>query len=167
MCYRQLYTVTYTETQKIQKLTNPRSVNKLCWHYDVEINQNTKLVSALKRGGLCIINERVEKIFVVAEKYFHMNTQKFGLAVLDIKVMIVEKLKSFCYIRDFLMILNIFWKYQCQKKLWMLHYITYYIYCYILSFPFQNHCLFHKKIFRFKELKNNVNAMSQVNLLIS
>ena len=67
---------------------------------DVEINGNTKLISALNRGGLCIINETVEKIFVVAEKYFQINTQKFGLTVIDVK-MIVEKLKSFSYIRGF------------------------------------------------------------------
>ena len=67
---------------------------------DVEVNWNTKLVSALNCGGFCIINETVEKIFVVAEKYFHINTQKFGLAAIDIKV-IVEKLKSFSTIRDF------------------------------------------------------------------
>ena len=63
---------------------------------------------------LCIINETVEKISVVAENYFHINAQKFESAV-DIKV-IVERLKSFSYIRDFLMILNIFRKYQCLKK---------------------------------------------------
>ena len=56
-----------------------------------------------------------EKMFVVAEKYFHINTQKFGLAAIDIKV-IVEKLKSFSTIRDFLMTLNILRKYQCPKK---------------------------------------------------
>ena len=35
-----------------------------------------------------------------AEKYFHINAQKFGLAVIDKKV-IDEKLKLFSYIRDF------------------------------------------------------------------
>ena len=42
---------------------------------DVEVNRNTKLVSAFNRDGLCIIDETVAKNFVVAEKYFHINTQ--------------------------------------------------------------------------------------------
>lgn len=95
---------------------------------DAEVNRNTKLVSALNHSGLCIINEKVEKVFFVAEKdAFHKNTQKFGLAVIHIKT-IVEKLSGFSILRIFLMILNTFLKCQSQKKFWMLHYITCYIY---------------------------------------
>ena len=59
----------------------------------------------------------------------------------------------------------------CQQKLdgreqHLLHNIFEIDQCYILSFLFQNHCLSIKNIFRFKELNNNINAMSQVNLLI-
>ena len=57
---------------------------------DLEINGNIKLVSSFNRSGLCIINETVER-----------NTLKFGLVVIDTKV-IFEKIKLFSYIRDFL-----------------------------------------------------------------
>ena len=94
--YRKLKSSKNYESEDYQQALSLLSACKS----DVEINQNTKLVSALNRGGLCVINETVEKILVVAEKYIHINTQKFGLKVIDIKA-IVEKLKSFSYIRDF------------------------------------------------------------------
>ena len=87
-----------------------RSIYVLCLRgckSDVEVNRNTKLVSTLNRGRSRIIKKIVEKIFVVAEAHFHVNSQKSGFA------------------RDFLTILNILLKYQCQVKFWMLQYTTY------------------------------------------
>ena len=65
-----------------------------------DVDRSLKLVSALNRGWLCIINETIEKIFVIAEKYFHISTLKFGLRHIDIND-IVEKLRSFSYIKDY------------------------------------------------------------------
>ena len=67
---------------------------------DNDGDRSLKLVSALNRGGLCIINETVEKIFIIAEKYFHISTLKFGLRDIDING-IVEKLRAFSYIKDY------------------------------------------------------------------
>ena len=66
--YRKLKNSKNYQSEECQQALSLLSVCKC----DVELNWNTKLVSALNRGGLCIINETVEKIFVVVEKNFHI-----------------------------------------------------------------------------------------------
>ena len=63
-------------------------------------NPNVKLVNALNRGGLWVIDDKVQKIFVIAEKYFCLQTGHFGLTHIDIPN-IVETLMQFTYVKEF------------------------------------------------------------------
>lgn len=65
-------------------------------HQTEVCQQALSLLSACKGGAEVVYQENLCQ----AEKYFHINAQKFGLAVIDKKV-IDEKLKLFSYIRDF------------------------------------------------------------------
>lgn len=104
---------------------------------DVEVNQTTILISAFNYGGLCITNEAVEKFFFITEKRSHLNIQKFGLAVIDIKV-IVEKLKSFSYIRDFFNIKHSSKMPVSEEALNDTLYNTLHLYIKVWSFTFDN-----------------------------
>ena len=47
-----------------------------CRPTNTERLQNQKLVSALNRGGLWVITEDMQKIFLVVEKYFTFRVEK-------------------------------------------------------------------------------------------
>ena len=61
--------------------------------------KNLKLVSALNRGGLWAITEDIQKIFIVAEKYFSLQVERKNIRYINTED-IVKNLMSFSYIKD-------------------------------------------------------------------
>ena len=61
---------------------------------------NLKLVSALSRGGLWEITDVVQKLFVIVEKYFCIQTGKSSLRNINTSVM-TNVLMAFGHIQDF------------------------------------------------------------------
>ena len=63
-------------------------------------NPNAKLVNALNRGGLWVISNDAEKLFILFEKYFCVQTANKDLHKIDIN-MIIKNLLSYCYVQEF------------------------------------------------------------------
>ena len=103
------YLVGYVFHNLYKKLKNGKSYNSIENQQSLAIllagrsvspNPSLQLVSALSRGGLWEINDNVQKLFVICEKYFCIETEKSGIRNIDIDCM-TNTLMQFTYIQDF------------------------------------------------------------------
>ena len=87
-------------SKSYNSIENQQSLAILLAGKSVSPNPSLKLVSALSRGGLWEINDNVQKLFVICEKYFCIQTEKSGIRNIDIDCM-TNILMQFTYIQDF------------------------------------------------------------------
>ena len=91
--------------QKIRNLTNCDSFESqqalsILQATKSSDNPNAKVVNALNHGGLWVISNDAEKLFILFEKYFYVQTADKELHKIDIN-MIIKNLLSYCYVQEF------------------------------------------------------------------